>query len=95
MQTAYKRLSVIAGFLTLLALLFVNALITYRELTFQVQSQAQVAHSRDVLYELSQTESLLKDSETGQRGYLYTGDLKYLTPYNSAIGEEMCIRDSP
>jgi len=87
MQTAYKRLSVIAGFLTLLALLFVNALITYRELTFQVQSQAQVAHSRDVLYELSQTESLLKDSETGQRGYLYTGDLKYLTPYNSAIGE--------
>ena len=87
MQTAYKRLSVIAGFLTLLALLFVNALITYRELTFQVQSQAQVAHSRDVLYELSLTESLLKDSETGQRGYLYTGDLKYLTPYNSAIGE--------
>jgi len=87
MQTAYKRLSVIAGFLTLLALLFVNALITYRELTFQVQSQAQVAHSRDVLYELSLTESLLKDGETGQRGYLYTGDLKYLTPYNSAIGE--------
>jgi PAS domain S-box-containing protein len=87
MQTAYKRLSVITGFGLLLLLLIVNALITRRELATQIESQEQVGHSRQVLYELSQTESLLKDAETGQRGYLYTGDSKYLAPYTAAIGQ--------
>jgi CHASE3 domain sensor protein len=80
MQTVYKRLSVITGFALLLVLLVANAVITRRELAIQVQDQSWVARSRQVLYELSQTESLLKDAETGQRGFLYTGDPKYLTP---------------
>ncbi len=37
-----------------------------------------------MLLELERTESLLTDAETGQRGYLYTGDPRYLTPYNQA-----------
>jgi PAS domain S-box-containing protein len=86
MQTAYKRLSVITGFGLLLALLIVNAVITRRQLANQVASQYWVSHSRQVLYELSQTESLMKDAETGQRGFLYTGDPKYLTPYTRAVG---------
>jgi len=87
MQTAYKRLSVITGFGLLLVLLIANALITRRQLGVQIDSQAWVAHSRQVLYELSQTESLLKDAETGQRGFLYTGDPKYLNPYAQAVGQ--------
>jgi PAS domain S-box-containing protein len=87
MQTVYKRLSVITGFGLLLVLLIANALITLRQLGAQIESQARVAHSRQVLYELSQTESLLKDAETGQRGFLYTGDPKYLTPYTQALGQ--------
>jgi PAS domain S-box-containing protein len=86
MQTAYKRLSVITGF-GLLLLLILNALITRRQFGEQVESQAWVAHSRLVLYDLSQTESLLKDAETGQRGFLYTGDPKYLTPYTQAVNQ--------
>jgi PAS domain S-box-containing protein len=86
MQTAYKRLSVITGFGLLLVLLVLNAFITRRELGIQIQNQDWVAHSRQVLYDLAQTESLLKDAETGQRGFLYTGDPKYLTPYTQAIG---------
>ena len=86
MQTTYKRLSVITGFGLLLALLVVNAFITRRQLGIQDNDQNQVAHSRQVLYEISQTESLLKDAETGQRGFLYTGDPKYLTPYTDAVG---------
>ena len=31
------------------------------------------------------SESLLKDAETGQRGLLYTNDVKYLAPYDLAI----------
>jgi len=87
MQTAYKRLSVITGFGLLLVLLIVNAVVTRRQLGIQIESQGRVAHSRQVLYELSTTESLLKDAETGQRGFLYTGDPKYLTPYTDAIGQ--------
>jgi PAS domain S-box-containing protein len=85
MQTVYKRFSVITGFGLLLALLVINAFITRRQLGVQIDSQTSVERSRQVLYELAQTESLLKDAETGQRGYLYTGDPKYLTPYTSAL----------
>jgi PAS domain S-box-containing protein len=87
MQRAYKRLSVVTGFGLLLVLLIVNAAITRRQLAVQIQDQVQVARSRRVLYELSETESLLKDGETGQRGFLYTGDQKYLRPYTAAIGQ--------
>jgi PAS domain S-box-containing protein len=87
MQTVYKRLSVIAGFGLLLLLLIVNAAVTRRELAIQIEDQTWVARSRQVLYELSQTESVLKDAETGQRGFLYTADPKYLTPYTAAIGQ--------
>src|SRR5580693_5250704 len=86
MQTARKRLSVITGFAILLALLVVNAFVTRRELGVQVESRLRVDHSRQVLYELSQTQSLIKDAETGQRGFLYTGDSKYLNTYTAAIG---------
>ena len=86
MQTARKRLSVITGFAILLALLVINAFVTRRELGVQVESRLRVDHSRQVLYELSQTQSLIKDAETGQRGFLYTGDPKYLNPYTAAIG---------
>src|SRR6266567_5600421 len=31
--------------------------------------------------------TLLKDAETGQRGYLLTGDARYLVPYDHAVPE--------
>lgn len=33
------------------------------------------------------TLSVIKDAETGQRGYLLTGDKSYLEPYNQATAE--------
>jgi PAS domain S-box-containing protein len=36
------------------------------------------------MLELEKAESLLKDAETGQRGFLYTGDPRYLAPYELA-----------
>src|SRR5665213_1629706 len=85
MQILYKRVGVLTGFVLLLILLGVNALVTRRQLAVQVDNQAWVLHSRQVLFELSQTESLLEDAETGQRGFLYTGDLRYLAPYDLAV----------
>ncbi len=87
MQTSYQRLSVTLGFSLLLILLIVNGLITRRQLGVQVGDQVWVTHTQQVLFELSQTESLVKDAETGQRGFLYTGDSKYLAPYDFAVGQ--------
>jgi PAS domain S-box-containing protein len=85
MRAFPRRLSVICGFILLLIVLVANTLVTRRQLGVQIQHQGWVVHTQQVRLELSQVESLLKDAETGQRGFLYTGDPKYLAPYNFAI----------
>ena len=42
-------------------------------------------HTQRVQLELATVESLLKDAETGQRGFLYTGEPRYLGPYDIAV----------
>jgi CHASE3 domain sensor protein len=87
MQSLHRRFSVITGFGLLLIVLVANAIITKRQLGTQVENQLWLSHSRLVLFELAQTESLLKDAETGQRGFLYTGIQSIWHPYNLAIGQ--------
>ena len=87
MQLVYKRFGVITGFVLLLILLIANALITRRQLADLVSHQADVEHTQQVLIAVHQTQSLIEDAETGQRGYLYTGEPKYLDPYNLAIAQ--------
>lgn len=53
-----------------------------------------VAHTYAVLADLNATEARLIDAETGQRGFLITGDEQYLQPYRMAIGDiEARLRD--
>jgi PAS domain S-box-containing protein len=87
MQTFLRQFSVIAGFALLVLLMVGDALLIKRQLDVQVKNEAWVLHTRQVLYELQQTESLLLDAETGQRGYLLTGKPEYLAPYSHAVGE--------
>ena len=84
MRSMQKRLGVIAGFLVILLLLAINTAILRSQLAVQVGNQEWFSRSRRVLQELKNTESLLKDAETGQRGYLYTGKIEYLAPYTLA-----------
>lgn len=46
-----------------------------------------VAHTQDVIAGLEQVLSLAKDAETGQRGYIITGQDPYLEPYETAVRE--------
>ena len=85
MKTLYRRYSVVAGFALLLLLLAGNAWVIRRQVDSQVENHAWFSHSQQVLFELSQTESLIKDAETGQRGYLYTEDPQYLGDYQNAV----------
>jgi PAS domain S-box-containing protein len=87
MRLIYKRFSVIGGFAILLAVLVIDTAITRRQLAIQDNNQGWVEHTQQIQLELAEFESLLKDAETGQRGYLYTGDPSYLEPYNNAVAQ--------
>ncbi len=87
MRAFYKRFSVITGFGLLLAVLIVNGLVIRRQLKVEVDNQVWVSHTQQVLLQLELVQSLLTDAETGQRGYLYTGESSYLAPYDRAIGQ--------
>ena len=83
----WKRLGIISGFAILLVLLIAATMFLGHQLQIQIGNQDRVTHTRLVLSELKETESLLKDAETGQRGFLYTGDVKYLRPYDFAVAQ--------
>ncbi len=40
---------------------------------------------RDTIARIEQLESVVKDAETGQRGFVITGDESYLEPFDQAI----------
>jgi PAS domain S-box-containing protein len=67
-----------------LFVLAINAVIAIANLQTIVANDRSVLHTHNVLGELERTLSLLKDAETGQRGYLLTGDENYLVPYEEA-----------
>lgn len=52
-----------------------------------IQEARWVDHSKDVLAELEGLHAAIIEGETGQRGYLITGDESYLEPYRRAVSE--------
>src|ERR1700733_9770882 len=81
--TVGRRL--IAGFgLSALTLILI-AVVSYRNAHLLIENDGWVEHSHQVRIELADLLSELKDAETGQRGYLLTGDDNYLEPYKSAL----------
>ena len=54
--------------------LVVIALISYRNAARLIENDVWVAHTHQVRAELADLLSELKDAETGQRGYIITGD---------------------
>lgn len=73
-----------AGIGMALALLIFNSAASYRNTLKLVENERRVNHIHRVLTELEATISTLKDAETGQRGYLLTGEEGYLEPYQTA-----------
>jgi PAS domain S-box-containing protein len=87
MRSIHKRFGVIGGFVILLILLAFNTAILRHQLAIQVGNQEWFSRSRRVVQELRNTESLVTDAETGQRGYLFTGKVDYLAPYTLAAAQ--------
>lgn len=72
------------GIVLLLIVLTINGYVTFLSFERVNRNNASVEHSQQVLLETERLKLLLVDAETGQRGYLYTGDEHYLEPYNKA-----------
>ena len=85
MNAFIHRFSIFTGFSLLVALLIFNAAITRQRITALVGAQSWVAHTVQVRHRLTAIELLVTDAETGQRGYLFTGEPTYLSPYTDSI----------
>ena len=84
MLASRRDLGLIAlvGAFTILAAAVLGTLLLFQG---QQRAQARVIHTLEVEEKLSRVFSRLQDAETGQRGYIITGDPKYLEPYHAAL----------
>jgi CHASE3 domain sensor protein len=66
------------------AIILLLALVTYATIRRSRATTATVRHTDQVVLLIDRTLADLVDAETGQRGYLLTGDSLYLAPYRLA-----------
>jgi methyl-accepting chemotaxis protein len=75
------------GFGLVVVISLIVGIISYQSTTQLVAASELRKHTYDVLHNLENTFSLLKDLQRGQRGYTITGDEGYLEPYESALDQ--------
>lgn len=61
-----------------------SGIVTWRNTTFVANDAREMAHTHEVITALDDVLSLMKDAETGQRGYIITADERYLEPFTTA-----------
>jgi methyl-accepting chemotaxis protein len=74
-----------AGFGLAALVLVLIAVISYRNTGNLIENDGWVAHTAEVRTALADLLSALKDAETGERGYVITGDDSFLEPYQTAL----------
>jgi PAS domain S-box-containing protein len=87
----------LAGFLFGLLVLIGAALLLARSVATLQDARVLAKHARSELETLVSFLATIEDAETGQRGYLLTGDSTYLAPYTEArhvIGDQIAQLDS-
>jgi methyl-accepting chemotaxis protein len=73
-----------SGFGVALVVVMVVGTVSYDSTTKLIDSAAWVRHTHEVINGLADLLSVLKDAETGQRGYIITGEARYLEPFQGA-----------
>jgi methyl-accepting chemotaxis protein len=71
------------GFAVSFALLALIGVVAYRSVDTLTKTSYAVTHTYTVIERIAGLLSELKDAETGQRGFVITGDDSYLEPYRS------------
>ncbi|TAN70413.1 MAG: HAMP domain-containing protein [Methylobacter sp.] len=73
------------GFISILFVLMIVGSISYMNTAKLTDTAQWVSHTHKVLAKLRELLSTLQDAETGQRGYIITGEDRYLEPYQAAV----------
>lgn len=76
---------VLVAFLFCLAVLVVGGIAGYQGTRRLVKNERLVGETNRNIADLNELLSTVKDAETGQRGYLLTGNEVYIQPYNTAV----------
>jgi len=86
-QRTPRRLSGVAAVMTvgLVGFLLVNFAVSYVNLRSAIDSQRAVGTSDSRLRAITKLLSVVQDAESGQRGFLITGNPRYLEPYKAAL----------
>ena len=87
-----RRLAVGFGLAGLVLLII--AFVSFRTTSGLVENNGLVSHSHQVEVKLGDLLTELVDAETGQRGFIITGDENYLAPYQAALGALPTTRES-
>jgi CheY-like chemotaxis protein/CHASE3 domain sensor protein len=73
------------GLALVLAFFLITGTIAYRNIEVLRINNEKIRHTHSVLISLDELLSTTQDAETGQRGYLLTGNDRYLEPYQGAV----------
>src|SRR5687768_494345 len=79
----FKR-NLLIGYSISLVLLVISSVASYISIQNLKNSSEMVRHTNEVIQYLNDVELAAKDGESGQRGYLLTGEQRFLTPYQGA-----------
>jgi CHASE3 domain sensor protein len=71
-----------AAFAAVIVVIFASSVLVYDRLLVIEWVKNWRVHTADVLDTLQNTRNAMVDQETGVRGYLITGDEKFLEPYH-------------
>ncbi|MBD2612637.1 response regulator [Nostoc punctiforme FACHB-252] len=74
-----------AGFTLSVAILTSIGLISYQSTNELIETSRKENHTYQVLSQIEDLNLQLTKAETGQRGYIITGEQRYLEPYNAAM----------
>src|SRR5213593_2147012 len=74
-----------AGFALALIVLVILGTISYQSIKKLLDAAEWQRHTQLVLLDIREFLSQMKDAETGQRGYLITGQDRYLEPYRLGV----------
>lgn len=61
--------------------------VAYMNVTVLRDDMRKIVHSHEVIVGMNELASSMQDAETGQRGYLLTGNERYLAPYRAALSD--------
>ncbi len=82
------------GFGLSLLILIITSVASFSSISNLLDGSKWVDHTDSVIIKLDNTLSVLRDAESGPRGFLLTGDSTYLRSYNTVAGRISVILDS-